>query len=216
MVGDPFEGLRDEDQVQVAVDGFRVVLGHLDEFPEVGLVEGIDFLVLLQHRVGLFRFLMDEALQGIAQHLPGLFGHFGNIQQFAGEAAFEQQLAGALGDVAGLVADALDIVAGLDGDRDEPQVVCQGRAQGEVARGLTVDFHLKCVDFIIPLDDGNGQVDVLFLQGPGALQDGVVGLFTHQHQVGFQGLEFAVEESLHNLKKWEPWLLVSTISRTGR
>ncbi len=131
-------------QLQAAGDGvgiFHHVLG--EDFVDL-LVEGVHFLVA-----------RDDGARGggIAVH-KGVERGLDHVQRHAGHARqveieFDRrllrQVAGALGDFRGLVADALEVLGNLHGHGDEAQVGGQRRL-GQQLDGQVVNLHLELVN----------------------------------------------------------------------
>ena len=76
---------------------------------------------------------------------------------------------GALGDVLGKVADALEVRRDLDGGDGFAQVDRHGLTQGDQAQGLGLDVHFQLIDLLVR---GNS----LFGEGAVAAGDGVDGI----------------------------------------
>ncbi len=81
-----------------------------------------------------------------------------------------RELAGAAGDVHGLIGDALDVHAGLHRGDDQSKVGCDGLEADEEFDALAVDLDFEQVDFLVVGDDDVAEVVVALEEAFAALE----------------------------------------------
>ena len=102
------------------------------------------------------------------------------------------QVAGAFGDLGGLVADAFEVLGNLHRHGDETQIGGQRRL-GEQLDGQVVDLHLKLVDDAVVVLDAQGEVVVALDERLQRLVHRGLGVARHRQQFLLQHVQLHVE-----------------------
>jgi hypothetical protein len=92
---------------------------------------------------------------------------------------------GSLGDVDGLIADALEIVIDAGNSQDEAEIDGHELVQREKLNDAIVDFHLELVDGVFFLEDAIGELFIGIQNGVNGLVNGAFGEAAHPEQPFF-------------------------------
>ncbi len=138
------------------------------------LVQRVHLRVFLGDGTGRLDVLAEERLQGAVQHVAGLGGHAGDVDQGLDEPLGADHH-GDVRDSLGVVGHALQLRGDLQDGRQRPQVTRHGLLGGDERQGLVLDRVALLVDVPVRLDDAARVVDVLVLQGLHRLRDGTLG-----------------------------------------
>jgi hypothetical protein len=104
---------------------------------------------------------------------------------------------GALGDIDGLIADALKIVIDARDSEDEAEVDGHELVQGEELDDAVVDFHLKLVDGVFFSEDTIGKLLVGFQDRVNGLVNGAFREAAHPEQTLFHFVQIFFEVAFH-------------------
>ena len=125
--------------------------------PDDPPIKLVDPVVPREDLLGAHRLALDERVERVAEHLLRLLPH---RLQVAADAVLRRPvlLFRALGDVDGLVADALEIRHEPQRAGEEAQVVGHGLPEREDAKDQRVDVHLVAIDVPVELLDLRGEL----------------------------------------------------------
>ena len=155
------------------------------------MVERVEQVVVLDDGLRLFHVGVDERIQRLA-HLR--LAELRQPRQIVHRAQGRRlvQVDGALGDVHGQVADALEVDDDLEGGGDEAQVAGGGLAQREDAAAALVHLQLEQVDLAIGTDHFLGELGVALGERAHALRDLGFDLPAQGEQLGAQLFQLGI------------------------
>ena len=174
VIADALEIARHEQQLRGAGDGRGVLDHERDEIAEDRVVERIDLGIALDHFLGQRGIARGIGGQHVADHAAGHFGHRRQQGQRL-EPGAALDVAGALGDVLGIVADALEDAGDLQPGDHFAQIVGHRRAQRQHPDRQFIDIVLDRVDAAIALDHPGGEALVARDEGIHRLIDSQLG-----------------------------------------
>ena len=90
---------------------------------------------------------------------------------------------GALGDVDGMVADALEVVVDLQGPDEEAQVDGHGLLEGQQGDRRVFDLQLQAVDLLVRGDDRPRLLGVHLREGFDRMVDLALDLPSHEYDL---------------------------------
>jgi hypothetical protein len=102
-----------------------------------------------------------------------------------------------LGDVDGLIPDALEIVIDAGNSQDEAEINGHKLVQGEKLNDAVVDFHLELVDGVFFVEDALGELLIGVQDGVNGLVHGAFGEAAHPKQALFQLVQIFFEVAFH-------------------
>jgi hypothetical protein len=105
---------------------------------------------------------------------------------------------GALRNVHGLIADALEIIVNAGNREDEAQVGGHELVESEELNDAVVDFELKLVDGVFFIEDTLGELFIGIEDGVNRLMDGALGEAAHPEKALFELVQVLFEVSFHN------------------
>ena len=114
VVGDAFEAFGGDDPMQAAPDGVWVFHHVLGEDSMNLLVERVHFLVARDDGACGDGIALHKGVERVLDHGEGEGGHAREVEVDL-DGRFLGQVAGALGDLGGLVADALEVLGNFHG-----------------------------------------------------------------------------------------------------
>jgi hypothetical protein len=138
----------------------------------------------------------DDGVEGVANHFFGEFAHAREIDVRL-DARVTKDAQGALGDIDGLIADALEIVIDARDGENEAQIDGHELVEGEELNDAIVDFHLELVDGVFFGEDPVGKLLVGFENGVDGLVNGAFGEAAHPEQALFHFVEVFFEVTFH-------------------
>ena len=150
------------------------------------------FVVHGQHFAGEGAVLVDQGVEGLAEHLLRLAGHAVEVEGRLRPGLAGQE-DGALGDVDGQVADALQVAVDLQHGDDQAQVNGDGLVEGQRLEALLLQVHLGLVYLHVGLDDLLGKLRVPALQRPHGLAHGLLDDGASDEQPLVQPFQFSFE-----------------------
>jgi hypothetical protein len=154
-----------------------------------GIIHGQNFLCELDVAA-------DYRVERVSYHFFGDFAHAGEI-----DVRFDPWVAQnshrALGDIHGLVTNALEIVIDPGDGQDQPQIDGHQLMKSQELDYAVVDFQLKFVDGIFFVEDALGQLFIAIEDGVNRLMDGALGKTTHPKQALFQFVQVFFEVAFH-------------------
>jgi hypothetical protein len=196
VVADAFEVFGDEDEFEGGEDDAGVAHHVGEEFAENLVAVVVDLVVHGENFLGEVDVATDDGVQGVADHFFGDFAHAREIDVrfYAGMA--EDADAG-LGDVDGLIADALEVVVDARDSEDEAEVGGHELMEREDLNDAVVDFELKLVDLIFFVEDALGELFVGIENAVNGLMDGALGERAHPEESFFDDVEIFFEVAFH-------------------
>jgi hypothetical protein len=138
----------------------------------------------------------DDGVEGVANHFLDEFAHAREIDVGL-DARVAEDAQGALSDVDGLIADALEVVVNARDRQDEAEIRGHELVQGEKLHDAVVDFHLELVDGVFFLEDTLGKLFIGFQNGVNGLVNGALGEAAHPEQALFQLVQVFFEVAFH-------------------
>ncbi len=193
MIADALQVLGAEQKVRAGADVARIFHHVGQEFAEQRGVQGVDLVV------GAPDGQCCPVVAGLegGEYVIELHAHAVGELAEASEAddgrALLQDGEGALGEVLGKVADALEIVGDAERGDDLPEVGGHGLPARDGGDRLLLEVVLEVVDRLVGGDDLLGDADVAVLQGEGGEFHRARGAHAHIEHDGGQFLEVVVE-----------------------
>ena len=192
MVPDPLQVLGDEQEVRRLTDVVRVLHHVREQSAEDGLVEVVDRVVALAYADRSFGVALDEGVENVVHHPGRDARHFGKQRErFDLPDILEQR--NALGDVLGIVADALDDARDLERCNDVAKVAGHRCAQGDELHGAPLRLDLEHVELLVLSDDALGALDVALGEAAHGFADRVLGKAAHLADERAQPVEILIE-----------------------
>ena len=147
VVADALQILNDHQQVQRCVHLAGVFGDLLRQLMLDGVEIVIHRVVCGDHPAGGIFVLCRQGIEGIQDHLVGLFAH-GNGLTYRRVALFADgdKVGDDLGDVGGMVADALNVRDHLHGSGDAAQIACHRLLTQQQRHAAVLDIPLHIVD----------------------------------------------------------------------
>ncbi len=143
-----------------------------------------------------FNVAADYGVEGVAHHLLGEFAHTRQIDVGL-HARVAKDAQGALGDVDGLIADALEIVIDARDSQHEAEIDGHELVQREKLNNAIVNFHLELVDGVFFLKDALGELFIGFQNGVNGLVNGALREAAHPEQALFHFVQIFFEVAFH-------------------
>ncbi len=176
----------------------RGVLHHEgQQLAEDLLLEGVHLGVFPAHPPGQLGVAGHEGVQALLHHPLGPIGHARQVDVGL-ELRLLVQLQRALGDVDGLVADALEIGDDLHGGGDEAQIAGGRLVQRQELHALLVDLDVVGVHLRVAVDDLLGQHRVALQQRGHDPADLVLDQAAHGQQGLLERVQLFVKVALHD------------------
>ena len=161
------------------------------------MLDGVEVVIHLvvcgDHPAGGIFVLCRQGIEGIQDHLVGLFAH-GNGLTYRRVALFADgdKVGDDLGDVGGMVADALNIRDHLHGSGDAAQVACHRLLTQQQGHAAVLDVPLHVVDAGVPLHDGRSCIGVSNAERFQSVLHGISRVAAHFGQRIFQRFQIGV------------------------
>src|SRR5882762_7717511 len=184
VVADALEVFGDEDQFERGKDDAGIAHHVGKQFAKNLIAVVVHLIVGGKDTLCEFNIAADDGVEGIAHHLLGEFAHARQI--YVGlHARVAKDAQGSLGDVDGLIADALEIVIDARDSQHEAEIDGHELVQGEKLNDTIVDFHLELVDGVFFLEDALGELFIGFQNGVNGLVNGALREAAHPKQALF-------------------------------
>src|SRR6266705_5197744 len=185
VVADALEVLGDEDQFERGKDDTGIA-HHIGKQFTKNLIAVVVYLIIGgQDTLRKLHIAADDGVEGIANHFFDEFAHAREID-IRFHAGVAEDALGALGDIHGLIADALKIVVDARNRQDETEIGGHELVQGKKLHDAIVDFHLELVDGVLFLKDALGELFVDLQDGVNGLMNGALSEAAHPEQALFQ------------------------------
>ncbi len=126
----------------------------------------------------------DDGVESVADHFFGDFAHARKIDVRL-HARVAEDAEAALGDVDGLIADALEVVVDARDGEDEAEVGGHQLMEREELDDAVVDFELELVDLVFFVEHALGELFVGVENAVDGLVDGALGERAHPEQAFF-------------------------------
>jgi len=192
VIADPLDVLGDEQQVGRLADVVRVLHHEGQQGAEDRVVEIVDRGVAFDDPDRGLGVALDEGVEDVVNHLGGDARHFGHQRHRLDVADILQQR-DALGDVFGVIANALDHARNLERGDDIAQVAGHRRAQRDQLDRAALGLDLERVELLVVLDDPLGAFQVAIDEAAHRFADGVLGQPAHLADERAQPIEILVE-----------------------
>ena len=196
VVADAFEVFGDEDKFECGEDDAGVTHHVGQEFAEDLVAIMVDLVVHGENLLGELDVATNDGIQGVADHFFGDFAHAREIDVGLDARVTEDADTG-LGDVDGLIADALEVVVDARNREDEAEVRSHQLMEREKLDDAVVDFELQLVDLVFFVEDALGELFVGVKNGVDRLVDGALGERAHPEEPFFDDVEIFFEVAFH-------------------
>src|SRR5256884_3934057 len=210
VVTDALEVLGDEDQFESGKDDAGITHHVGEQFTENLVAVVVHLIVGGQDALGQFHVAADHGIESIANHLFGELAHARQIDVGL-HARVSEDAQGSLGDVDGLVADALEIVIDARDRQHEAEIDGHQLVQGKKLNDAIVDFQLQLVDGVFFLEDALGEPFIGFQNGVNGLVDSALREAAHPPEALFHLVQAFFKMAFH-----EPLPSRLTYSKTKR
>ena len=190
MVADALQVLGDHQQV----DAHLAVVPLADEADQLVLhvqEQLVDLVVLADHALGQLQVFAHIGVNAVGDHADDAAGHLRNGHP-AGEGTVGNE-AGDLGDVRGLIADALHVGDHLQGRRNGTQVTGHRLLLQQQLHAQVFNVPLLLIDLPLGRHGGFPKIVVLIQQGLGGGGDTLLAQSTHPDELYIQLLQLFVE-----------------------
>jgi hypothetical protein len=144
-----------------------------------------------------FNVAANHGIQRIANLLFDDFGHARQIHVRL-DAGMAKDAQGALRNVHGLIADALEIIVNAGNREDEAQVGGHELVESEELNDAVVDFELKFVDSVFFIKDPLGELFIGIEDRVNRLMNGALGEAAHPKEAFLELVQILFEVSFHN------------------
>jgi hypothetical protein len=206
MVADAFEIFRYEDQLEGWEDHAGIAHHVGEEFAEDLVTVVIDFVVAGENFLRELDVAADHGVEGLADLFFGKFAHARKVDVGL-DARVAENAQGTLGNIYGLVADALEVIVDARDGQDEAQVSGHQLVESEELHDAVVDFELQFVDGGFLFEDAASQGFVGIQDGVDGLMDGAFGEAAHPEQALFYVVEIFFKMPFHGFLPVIPQLL---------
>jgi hypothetical protein len=198
VVADALEVFGDEDQLKRGEDDAGVAHHVGEQFAEDLVAVVIDLVVHGQDFLREINIAADDGVQRIANHLFGNLAHARQVDVRL-YARMAQNADGGLGDVDGLVADALEIVVDARDRENQAEIDGHQLVEREKLDDAVVDFDLQLVDGVFFIEDAFGELLVRVQDRMHGLVDGALGEAAHPQEALFELVQIFFEVAFHDV-----------------
>src|SRR5438445_6502711 len=196
VVADALEVFCDEDQFEGGKDDAGIAHHVGKQFTENLIAVVVHLIVGGKDTLRELDVAANDGVEGVADHFLDELAHAGEIDVRL-DARVAKDTKSALGDVDGLIADALQIIVDAGDGQDEAEIGGHELVQGEKLDDAVVNFHLKLVDGVFFLEDALGELLVGFQNGVNGLVNGALRETAHPKQALFQLVQVFFEVAFH-------------------
>ena len=194
MVADTLEVLCDHENIEHAL-AVRGALRDLRDEILLALVEqAVYHIVVLDDAPCKRQVAAHKGVETVRDHFNGRLRHLVDVGVVAARAG---QAGDDLGDVARLIADALDVGDHLEHRGDQTQVARDRLLLEQQLEAHGFDLALLAVDLVVDADRGGGELGVAVDQGFHRARDRVLTQCTHRDQFIVQLCKLVVETVSH-------------------
>src|SRR6266403_4686921 len=196
VVADALEVLGDEDEFEGGKYHAGIAHHVGKQFTENLVAVVVHLIVGGEDALRELDVAADDGVEGIANHFLGELAHARQIDVGL-DARMPEDAERALGDVDGLIADALKIVIDAGNGQDEAEIGGHELVEREKLNDAIVDFHLELVDGVFFVEDTLGELLIGVQNGVNGLVHGSFGEAAHPEQALFQLVEIFFEVAFH-------------------
>ena len=196
VVADALEILGDENELERGEDDGGIFHHIGKELAEELVAQAIHLIVALHDAAGEFLVAADQGVEAIAHHAFGKLAHAREIHVGL-HLRMAQHAHGGLGDIDGLVADALEIAIDARDGEEKAQVGGHGLLEREEALDAFVNFNLHFIDGVFFVEDGFGEGFFGVEDGVDGLMDGALGEAAHPEKALLQFFEIVFKMAFH-------------------
>jgi hypothetical protein len=151
-----------------------------------------------------------DSVESVADHLFSEFAHAGQVD-IRLHARVAEDAQGALGDIDGLISDALQINVDARDGQGKTEIDGHELVQGKKLNDAVIDFQLELVDGVFFLEDALGEHFVGFEHRVDGLVNGTLGEAAHPEEPLFQLVYVFFEMAFHNVSALLRKILTSTL-----
>jgi hypothetical protein len=178
MVADALEVFGDEDELESGKDDAGIAHHVGEQLAEDLIAVVIDLIVHGEDFLGELDVAADDGVQRIADHFFGNFAHARQVDVGL-HARMTQDANRSLGDVDGLVANALEVVVNARNGQNQAKVGGHQLVKREKLDNAVVDLDLQLIDGVFFVEDALGELLVGVQNGVHSLVDGAFGEAAH-------------------------------------
>src|SRR6266478_6911551 len=196
VVADALEVLGDEDEFEGGKYHAGIAHHVGKQFTENLVAVVVHLIVGGEDALRELDVAADDRVEGVANHFFGELAHARQIDVGL-HAGVAKDAHGTLGDVDGLIADALEIVVNAGNGQDEAEIGGHELVQGEQLNDAVVDFHLELVDGVFFVEDALGELLIGVQNGVNGLVHSAFGEATHPEQALFHFVQIFFKVAFH-------------------
>ena len=196
VVADALEVFGDEDQFERGKDDAGIAHHVGEQFTENLVAVAVHLVVSGEDTLGEINVAADDGVKGVADHFFGKLAHARQIDVGL-HARVAQDALGALSDVDGLIADALEIVVDARDGQHEAKIDGHELVQREKLNDAVVDFHLEFVDGVFFIEDALGELFIGFQNSVNGLANGTFREAAHPEQALLQFVQVFFKVAFH-------------------
>jgi hypothetical protein len=196
VVADAFEIFGDQDQFEGGKDDAGIAHHVGEEFAEDLIAVVIHLIIGGQDFLGEVNVAADYSVESVADHFFGELAHAREVDVGL-DARMAKDPRSGLGDVDGLVADALEVVVDAGDSEHEAEIDGHQLMKREELDDAVVNFDLQFVDGVFLIEDAPGELFISFEDGVDGLMDGTLAEAAHPEQSLFQFVQVSFEVAFH-------------------
>src|SRR5438445_2413794 len=196
VVADALEVFGDEDQFERGKDDAGIAHHIGKQFTENLIAVAVYLIVGGEDALREFDVAANDSVEGVANHFFDQLAHTRQVDVGL-DARVAKNAQGSLGDVDGLIADALEIVVDARNGQHEAEIGGHELVQREKLNDAVVDFDLELVDGVFFLEDTLGKLFIGFQNSVNGLVNGAFGEAAHPEQALFHFVQVFFEVAFH-------------------
>src|SRR6266404_796020 len=198
VVGDAFQVLRHQDQLEGGVHDRRIAHHIGQQLAENLVAELVDLIVAREHGARQFDVTAHQRIEAVAHHLFCQLAHARQIDVGL-HARMAHNTLRRLRDVDRLVAHAFQIVIDTRYGQHEAEVRGHKLLQRQQLHHTVIDLNLQLVDGVLFIEHGASELLVRVEHGVDRLVHGAFSQASHPEQPLLQFVEVALKMTFHTL-----------------
>jgi hypothetical protein len=207
VVSDALQIAGDEQGVKRLAHDVWALVHRLDQLYKSIIAHAIDDIVHLEDGLCEFNFSLNEGLQGAPNHRTDRSSHACNVNRQIGRRKIDH-IHDALGDVDGLIADALQIGIDLGDRQDKAEIDRHWLLHGQEVEGFFVDLAFRGIDLALAFQHHLAPSEIAFDIGLTSAVDGLLRQSSHAKQPLPQIVEPLLKTRTHRYEPFYPNLPV--------